>query len=346
MTYFYHYAVKFVIVSQIPCYFYLQMEHQRIQCEVCLKTYATDASLKTHARSHIDDKFNEALVLKLITKTIENIVSSKTHAADVNEALQSYAPGDNVLKKLVGYLNSHKIGNTELYYNRLFHDLMTKSADYFVDLPKRSAIVLCAKFAESLIAMRNEKLIPSSIITKNLNSKEIAGIQYLGGYVMRKVYSRLKDITPCSDHNKEVMALIMAGKSTENRNTYTDDLSRDGGLWTISEEMEKIFVISEKYFSVQTGGVGIREINIPSLVDKLIQFPPLILTFEQVAASHSSSMDRKIVINTLSALLQLFLRARTFSHTRDIVAKTRQKIVSKKALRKTIKNASVKEITK
>ena len=46
--------------------------------------------------------------------------------------------------------NSHKFWNTELFYNRLFHDPMTESTDHFVDL------------------RRNEKLIPSNTITKNL----------------------------------------------------------------------------------------------------------------------------------------------------------------------------------
>ena len=68
-------------------------------------------------------------------------------------------------------------------------------------------------------------------------------------------------------------------------------------------------MISEKYFSVPTGGVGIREINLPSLI----------LTFEQVATSHSSSKSTPAIgtgaktgkiFNAPSTMDEKFLKGR------------------------------------
>ena len=47
------------------------------------------------------------------------------------------------------------------------------------------------KFVEVLIANRNEKVVPTEIRTKSLSDKELAGTQYMGDYVLRKVYYSL-----------------------------------------------------------------------------------------------------------------------------------------------------------
>ena len=201
------------------------------------------------------------------------------------------------------------------------------------------------KFVELLISSGNKKEISNEITTKDLTEKEVAGLQYLGGYVLRKVFMKIK-LGKTSEFSKQAMELLMLGKTSEKKSTFVEDLSRDGGLWSITDEMEKVFLITERYYSIQTASTGLREINIPKLVDNLLNFPPLFLTYEQMAMDHCATIDKKVIINTLASLLRLFLTVRTFSLTKDIVSKKKQKIMSEKALRKSIKAASRNEDTK
>ena len=54
------------------------------------------------------------------------------------------------------------------------------------------------------------------------------------------------------------MEILLSIKSTEQSSTptFVDELSR-GGLWKITEGMQKVFLITEKYFSVTNCWKGI-----------------------------------------------------------------------------------------
>ena len=59
------------------------MQSNQFMCEVCFKTYKKEASLATHEKTHVYDKYNNLLVLSLVKKAIDILVSSGVHAADV-----------------------------------------------------------------------------------------------------------------------------------------------------------------------------------------------------------------------------------------------------------------------
>ena len=123
------------------------------------------------------------------------------------------------------------------------------------------------------------------------------------------------------------MALILAAKTSEKKInlTYVEELSR-GSLWEVSHEMEKVFMITEKYFSIKTSSIGLRTIPIDT--------PPLILTFHNVAGNSEITIEENVEIDTLSRILTLYLRVRAFSLTKDLVAKMRQKKYSKEIAQK------------
>ena len=144
-----------------------------------------------------------------------------------------------------------------------------------------------------------------------------------------------------SENNQQAMEISLTIKSTEQSSTptFVDELSR-GGLWKITEGMQMVFLITEKYFSVQTAGKGLREISISTLVDNLIKFPPLSLTFHHMTSESNTAVNEGVEINLLPSILTLYLRVRTFSFTKDIVTKKKRKIANDKALRKSLKQAS------
>ena len=158
---------------------------------------------------------------------------------------------------LVNYLNSTKISNVEILYNRLFNDIVRNSESYFV-LEEKASRVISLKFVEILIGFLNKKEIVDGIATKNLSEKEVAGLHYLGGYVLHKIYRNLKFLEQKSENNQQTMEILLSIKSSEQSSTptFVDELSR-GGLWKITEGMQKVFLITEKYFSVTNCWKGI-----------------------------------------------------------------------------------------
>ena len=140
------------------------------------------------------------------------------------------------------------------------------------------------------------------------------------------------------------MAIILAAKSVERGDTFTDQLSRDGGLWKASAEMERGFLIAEKYFCINTMSKGLRSIPVDLFVDTLIKFHPLMLTFRNIAGSCEMTIQESVIINTLSSILALYLRVGAFSLTKDAIM--RQKHTTNISSRKSIKLASKCEHTK
>ena len=73
---------------------------------------------------------------------------------------------------------------------------------------------------------------------------------------------------------EQELLLLKAGKGEKDRyeNLKLVACLDRGGLWYISEEMEKIFLIVEKYFSIQVMKQGLKKIKIGNITDKLVGF--------------------------------------------------------------------------
>ena len=99
----------------------------------------------------------------------------------------------------------------------------------------------------------------------------------------------------------------------------------------ITEDIQKVFMITEKYFCVQTAVVDLRETNINTLVDKLSNVSPLLTMCHHIISDCDAIVNEHIKMNTLSSILTLYLRVWTFSLAKDIVAKQKRKIPDRKA---------------
>ena len=120
-------------------------------------------------------------------KAKEMCTTSGLHSSTIINAIELYTIDENSISVLVNYLNSTKISNVEILYNRLFNDIVRNSESYFV-LEEKASRVISLKFVEILIGFLNKKEIVDGIETKNLSEKEVAGLHYLGGYVLHKIY--------------------------------------------------------------------------------------------------------------------------------------------------------------
>ena len=83
--------------------------------------------------------------------------------------------------------------------------------------------------------------------------------------------------------------------------------------------MEKIFLISEKYFSIKTD-ISKRSIGIFSLFKSVMEYKPVKNAMESVIESIPDVQIKKEKI-TLYNMITLCMRVRAFSLARDIVQK-------------------------
>ena len=185
------------------------------------------------------------------------------------------------------------------------------------------------------------------IVTKNITDKELAALQYLGGYVLRHMYTKYRNSKnyKCEEY-QEAMALLLAGKTETNSNAKIVDALSRGGLWCISTVMQRIFVISEKFFCIQTSASNIRKIDVFNIVKKLMEFPAVQNQFKVVVDSTAIKISKEVAKSTLYGILTLFIWVRSFSFAKDIVEKHKIKINKKnkaRALRKDLKKMNTQD---
>ena len=99
-----------------------------------------------------------------------------------------------------------------------------------------------------------------------LNERDIAGLQYLGGYVLHKLHR--KHAKANTKESQQAMAILKAGKLEESTHGATTQklitsLNR-GGLWSITMPTQRIFVKIEKHFRLLTPNKQFSKMSIKS----------------------------------------------------------------------------------
>ena len=163
-------------------------------CQICLKSYKKESTLKNHSKTHEDTFYTALIVFNYISKAKNNIISSGLYKGDIQDEIENFEPDEVAVENICKYLNSVKMKDVESLYHRLFRDVMMNSSKYFTNISNRSAVVLSTKFAEIVISSKNTHEIAEEIAIKNLNEKELAGMQYLGGYVLRKIFCKIREM--------------------------------------------------------------------------------------------------------------------------------------------------------
>ena len=202
---------------------------------------------------------------------VRNINAAGVFAENLRKELSSYvyqplsesSDEYSFLKTL--YDDFTKSGN--LYYAKV----PLRSTTFFSGLSRNAATLLSTKIANSLIAF-NKMERESTNTTTILNERDIAGLQYLGGYVLHKLYR--KHAKANTKKSQQAMAILKAGKLEESTHGATTQklitsLNR-GGLWSITMPAQRIFVKIEKHFRLLTPNINLQGINLSGITRKAI----------------------------------------------------------------------------
>ena len=125
------------------------------------------------------------------------------------------------------------------------------------------------RLGEFIITAKTENQFEDAVFNRNLSDKEISRLQYLGGYVIRNLYKKLRNSKIYkSDEFQQSMAVISACRltNTEIRQNQklVPDLNRRG-LWAITEDMPKIFLLVEEHFTIRVEKNFKRKITVDDI---------------------------------------------------------------------------------
>ena len=258
---------------------------------------------------------------------VRNINAAGVFAENLRKELSSYvyqplsesSDEYSFLKTL--YDDFTKSGNLDKYYSKYYAKVPLRSTTFFSGLSRNAATLLSTKIANSLIAF-NKMERESTNTTTILHERDIAGLQYLGGYVLHKLYR--KHAKANTKESQQAMAILKAGKLEESTHGATTQklitsLNR-GGLWSITMPAQRIFVKIKKHFRLLTPNINLQGINLSGITRKAITDSDILSNFDLMvdASIESGSYIRKDV---LYSIVKLYVRVQAFSVSKDVIQK-------------------------
>ena len=225
---------------------------------------------------------------------VRNINAAGEFAENLRKELSSYvyqplsesSDEYSFLKTL--YDDFTKSGNLDKYYSKYYAKVPLRSTTFFSGLSRNVATLLSTKIANSLIAF-NKMERESTNTPTILNERDIAGLQYLGGYVLHKLYRKHAKVN--TKESQQAVAILKAGKLEESTHGATTQklitsLNR-GGLWSITMPAQRIFVKIEKHFRLLTPNINLQGINLSGITRKAITDSDILSNFDLMVADAS-----------------------------------------------------------
>ena len=154
--------------------------------------------------------------------------------------------------------------NIEKFFTTFYCSVVKHAQEYFPTLSSKAATLFSTTLANQLLEHAKSSCKPneSCQITnsaKPLTERELAGLQYLGGYVFRNVHRRLhKSQTWKTKEGQQMLSVIEAAKEASVPFSYrlVSCLKR-GGLWSICTAAQNILARAEMHFKAGA--------NVPSI---------------------------------------------------------------------------------
>ena len=117
----------------------------------------------------------------------------------------------------------------------------------------------------------------------HLSERELAGLQYVGGYIFRNLYRKVRSSKEWkSSQSQQSISLLLEAKVEEAKEAskLISCLDR-GGLWAICTPAQNVLLRSETYFKCETKtNKSVRCIDQAKLVSKCCKMLMLYQTFK------------------------------------------------------------------
>ena len=319
------------------------------------KECSQDNQQETHNHS-CESTLTADILIGIVNDTKIRITGREVFANTLREEIKSYQFNINeestefaeIQRLYHGFI---KKGNAEKFYAKYYSEIALNSTKYFEGLSRNAATLLSTKLADRLLTHAKESLLPNSSnysdVQRSFSDKEVAGLQYLGGYVLQNLHKKHRTSRNCkSSESQQAMSLLSACKEDDqnarNSQRLIASLNR-GGLWSPTESAQKIFVKTEHYFkSYSSQPDQFQKIDIKNIIQKSAQDPDVVSSYNAIVSESGLRIDSSESKDILHCIIHLYVRVRSFSLAKDIIQKYKiqQKQVKAKALRKEIQRAN------
>ena len=276
---------------------------------------------------------------KVYSSTLRNELSSYTF-----EQLEEESEEFTIIRSI--YEGIVKNGDAEKFYGKFYATISLNSTRFFKGLSQNSSTLLSTKVADWMLTYyRKENTANGNNgeSTVVLSEREKAGLQYVGGYVLHNLYNKHRGKS--STESEQAMAILKAGKleSIGDSQKLISTLNR-GGLWSITDPAEKVFLKTEHYFRQFTTEGGLQKVDTVSITHKSVTDCDVLSHYQLVLSSAELTPASHVSNDVLQSIVNLYVKVRSFSFAKDIIQrhKIRAKQTKKKSLRKEI-NRSCQE---
>ena len=207
------------------------------------------------------------------------------------------------------------------------------------------------KFAELLLVYHEQSSVTNvqekSKAAQPLSDRDIDSLQYLGGYILRNIFRKLKKSSKVdSSESQQMIAVLEASRiKVDTKHKLVSTLNRRG-LWATHGDMQEIFVCCETQFCESVNSTQVRKIESRPLVEKLTKSITVNAKFNTLLEKTKFQIKNYLAKDSLFKIIELFIKVRTFLHAKDIVQnyKAKQYKNKSKALRKDIKRPTEKPV--
>ena len=118
-----------------------------------------------------------------------------------------------------------------------------------------------------------------------------------------------------------------------------------GGLCSVNEDFQVIFIETEKVFRKETTGSNVRKVDTHFIVNVVSKNDTVVGHYQNIIQGFED-VPEEILTELLKCLVELYIRVRSFSFAKDIIQKYKVKEKAKKAkgsLRNNMKRNSDKK---
>ena len=321
-----------------------------LKCTICNKKYSTKARLNLHIAKHKsveNTKVSNEEIKNIFVQVCQKTIEQNLYGSKIMEKIESMKTScqDNEIETLCTKINEVYQKKTS-FQSTFVESILLKWNDIFPSMEERSIKVILLKMCDYLDnrVSINEN---DEIFTKSLSEKELAGMQYLGGYVLHKLYKKIRNSKNFqADKSQQSASILLACKSDSNPSVKLVSALSRGGLWIINSTIQKIFMIAEKRFCTSTMKTT-RTIQVEELVVGIVGFKYVKEYFSEIVESAELKPTTEVADITLYNIIKLYIKVRAYSFAKTKIQQYRlsKRKSSSKGLRGSIKQSLEKENT-
>ena len=264
------------MASKVPLYFIILIQGGDFKCVVCEKICKTIGGLTRHMNKRHPEKRNQstleisaqekestAVILqvpaikRLMRRSFVELYNDECYPDEIRGELTKCVdlpPTDLFVQDIRNiYEKFSSRPDPEKFYGCYLASVPMKASTYFPSLSPHAATMTIMKFAELLLVYHKQSSVTNvqekSKDAQSLSDRDIDSLQYLGGYILRNIFRKLKKSSKVdSSESQQIIAVLEASRiKVDTKHKLVSTLNK-GELWATHGDMQKIFVCCETQF--------------------------------------------------------------------------------------------------